>query len=349
MTDTAKPGGAAARPNEAWLALTPAEPALEPELPIIDPHVHLLQREYRYFVEECARDIAESGHDVRATVYVEAHAMYRAHGPEHLKCVGETEFAVGMSAIAASGTCTSVRIAAGIVAAADLTLGDRTRELLDAHMAAANGRLSGVRQRAKWDADPHVRGPISAAGPGLYLRPEFAKGIDLLTAMGLAFDASVFHPQIPDVTAVARAHPEANIILIHSGSPVLHGAYAGRDAEVHAKWLADVSELATCPNVSVKLGGLLAGIGRFNARSAAVPPGSEQLASLWRPYIEPCIEIFGASRCMASSNFPVDGVGMRYGTLWNTLKRITAGCSAEEKRMIYGGTARRVYRLGDRA
>lgn len=346
MSSTARYADAAPRPNEAWLARTAPEPALEPDLPIVDPHVHLLHRDYKYFVEEYARDVADSGHNVEAMVFAECHAMYRARGPEHLRCVGETEFAVGMSAIAASEKYTSARVAAGIVGFADLTHGERTRDVLQAHVQAASGRFRGVRQRAKWDPDPRVRGPISADGPGLLLRPEFGEGIDLLTAMGLSFDASVFHPQIPDVAALARAHPDANIILIHSGSPVLHSSYAGREAEVRANWLAAIKDLAQCPNVSVKMGGLLACLGNVD-RETAAPPSSAQLADLWRPYIEPCIELFGADRCMAASNFPIEGAGMTYGALWNTFKRITAGCSPDEKRLIYGDTARRIYRLDD--
>ncbi len=164
--------------------------------------------------------------------------------------------------------------------------------------------------------------------------------------MCLSFDASIFHPQLHDVTALARAHPDANIILIHSGSPLGHSSYAGREAEVHANWLAGMKELAKCPNVAVKIGGLLLCLGNIDFQ-ATIPPSSEHLAQLWRPYIEPCIELFGADRCMAASNFPVEKVGMTYGTLWNAFKRITAGCSADEKRMIYSDTAKRVYRLDD--
>jgi L-fuconolactonase len=333
------------RPNADWLALTRPEAPLEPALPIVDPHVHLRHKGFRYFVEEYAADIAESGHDIEAMVYAEGHAMYRADGPEHLKCVGETEFAVGMAAMAASGKYTRTRIVAGIVGFADLTLGERTREVLQAHVEAANGRFRGVRQRAKWDPDPKVRGPVSADGPGLYLQPEFGQGLDVLTAMGLSFDASIFHPQLPDVIALARAHPDANIVLIHSGSPVAHSSYAGREAEVHADWLAGMRELARCPNVSVKMGGVLFSLGNFDPAKHVVPPDSAFFADLWRPWIEPCIEAFGPGRCMFSSNFPVDAEAMRYGTLWNAFKRITATCSADEKQLLYGGTARRVYRV----
>jgi L-fuconolactonase len=344
---TASAFGRTQRPNEEWLSRAAPEAALEPDLPIVDSHLHFWHHAsgHKYFVEDFARDLAASGHNVDATIFVECNAMYRAHGPAHLKCIGETEFAVGMAAMGASGKYISCRTAAAIVAFADLTLGGRTRETLEAHIEAANGRLSGVRQRAKWDPDPVVRGPVSADQPGLYLNPEFGRGLDLLTTMGLSFDASIYDPQIPDVTALAQAHSEANIILIHSGSPVGHGSYAGKEDENHARWLASMKELAKCPNVSVKMGGVLMTLGNFDFTVAEAPPTSQQLADLWRPYIEPCVELFGAERCMVSSNFPVDKAGFGYGTVWNMFKRIFASCSAYEKSLIFGGSAKRIYRL----
>ncbi|MEZ5649938.1 MAG: amidohydrolase family protein [Burkholderiaceae bacterium] len=334
-------------PDDAFLQKALPEAALDPERPIIDTHLHLwnLFSGHPYLVPEHARDIAASGHNVSGSVYVECGAFYRADGPEHLRPVGETEFAVGQAAIAASGVFTRSQVAQGIVAFADLKLGARVEETLVAHRDAANGRLRGVRQRAKWDADPVVKGKWSEDQPYLYLSKPFTEGLARLTAMGLSFDASIYHPQIPDVTAMARANPDANIVMIHSASPVGHSSYAGRDAENHANWLAWMKELATCPNVSVKMGGILMNVANWDFTKAARPLNSEELAALWRPWIEPCIEFFGAERCMASSNFPVDRVGFPYGTVWNMFKRITAGCSEDEKRLIYSGTAQRVYRL----
>jgi L-fuconolactonase len=343
----ASPFGATRAPDESWLARAEPEPPLEPALPIVDPHVHFWHHKsgYRYFVEEFARDVAACGHDVAATVFVECNAFWRDSGPEHLKPVGETEFAVGQAAMAASGKYTKCRAAAGIVAFAELAQGERTREVLEAHLQAANGRLRGIRQRAKWDPDPIVRGPVSADRPHLYLEPAFIEGVRQLGALDLAFDASIFHPQLPDVAALARACPGTRIVVIHSGSPVGHSSYAGRETEVHANWLAGMKELAQCPNVFVKMGGLLMCLGNFDFTAAERPPSSELLAQLWRPYIEPCIELFGADRCMVSSNFPVDKAGIPYGTMWNMFKRIATGCSAQDKQMLFSGTARRVYRL----
>ncbi len=334
-------------PNEAWLARAEPEPVLDPDLPIVDAHLHLWQppNGYRYYIEEYAKDLASCGHNIEASVYLQCFHMYRAHGPDHLKPVGETEFAVGQAALAANGKYTPSRVADSIVGYADLTRGKHTQELLEAHVEAGQGRFRGIRQLGKWDSDRGVRGSYSAAGPHFYLDPEFGKGVDVLTSLGLSLDASVFHPQIPEVVALARAHPDANIVLIHCGSPVGHGPYAGREAENHARWLAGMRELAMCPNVTVKMGGLLINLANFDFAKEKAPPSSKQLADLWRPYLEPCIELFGADRCMVSSNFPVDKAGYGYGTVWNMFKHITASYSSDERGMIFSGTAKRVYRL----
>jgi predicted TIM-barrel fold metal-dependent hydrolase len=332
-------------PNDGWLAHAIAESPLEPELPIIDTHMHLWHHAtgYRYFVEEYARDAAGCGHRVEASIYIECRSMYRAHGPEHLQSVGETEFAAGMAAIAASEKYTTTRVAAGIVANADPGRGAELDEALDAHVLAANGRLRGIRRGAKWDADSAVKGAVGADRAGLYLEPAFQRGVRRIAARRLLFETSIFHPQIPDVTQLARAAPEASIVLIHAGSPVGHGCYAGRGDEVHAHWLGSMTELAACPNVTVKLGGILMSLANFDFGTAPRPPTSEELAQLWRPYTEPLLELFGAGRCMVASNFPVDKAGFGYGTVWNMFKRITSGCSQDDKRAIFSGTARRIY------
>ncbi len=57
------------------------------------------------------------------------------------------------------------------------------------------------------------------------------------------------------------------------------------------------------------------------------------------------IERFGPERCLFESNFPVDKLSCSYGVLWNSFKRIAAGCSADEKAALFHDTAARVYRL----
>lgn len=341
-----QPAGRTPQQLAQWLARAEREEPIDAQIAIVDPHMHFLHRgDNRYFVEEFARDVAQSGHNVEATVAIECHAMYRSAGPEELRCVGETEFFVGMAAMSESGMYTRARGAAAIVPFADFTLGERVRPVLEAHIAAGNGRVKGIRHASKWDADPVVRGTYGPGRGGLYREPAFHQGLKVATSLGLSLDASVYHPQIPDVTALARAQPDANIILIHSGSPVGHGSYAGRDQEIHRDWLRSMRELAQCPNVTVKMGGLLLCLRNFDFASAERPPTSEELARLWGPYVEGCLELFGPQRCMVSSNFPVEKAGFSYGTVWNMYQRLTAGYSPDEKAAIFAGNAKRIYRF----
>ena len=70
-------------------------------------------------------------------------------------------------------------------------------------------------------------------------------------------DAWCYHPQLADVIALARAVPQATIVMCHVGGVLGYGVYAGKKDEIHAEWRASMAKLATCQNVSVKLGGML--------------------------------------------------------------------------------------------
>jgi L-fuconolactonase len=332
-------------PDEEWLAKRPPEPILEPDLPIIDTHHHLWERpDHRYLLHEFLADV-RTGHNIVATVFMECHAMYRAHGPEAMRPVGETEFVAGVAAMSDSGQYGPTRVAAGIVGFADLTLGDRVEPVLEALMRAAGGRFRGVRHQAGWDASPVIGNSQTASGPHLMMQADFRAGLARLAGLGLSLDAWAFHPQLADVVDLARACPGATIIMGHLGGPLGYGPYAGKRDEVFAAWKAGVTALATCENVVMKLGGVMMRLAAFDYPTQPAPPSSAELAGLWRPYVETCIELFGPSRCMFESNFPVDKMGIGWAALWNALKRIAAGASADEKRAMFSGTARRIYRL----
>jgi predicted TIM-barrel fold metal-dependent hydrolase len=332
-------------PDEAWLGRNPPEPILEPDLPIIDTHHHLWDRGgHRYFLPDFLADVA-TGHHVVATVFLECHSMYRAGGPAEMRPVGEVEFVTGQAAMSASGAYGPTRVAAGIVGFADLTLGDRVEPVLEGELRAGGGRFRGVRHAAAWDASDIIGNSEAAGGPHLYRRPEFRAGLTRLTRLGLSLDAWVFHPQLGEVAELARAHPDANIIVGHVGGVLGYGPYTGKQKEVFAAWKAQMTEVATCPNVSLKLGGMMMRLAAYDYRTEPKPPTSTELAALWRPYFETAIELFGPSRCLFESNFPVDKMGIGWAALWNAFKRIVAGASRAEKEAMFAGTARRVYRL----
>lgn len=330
-----------------WLARKPTEPALEPELPIVDPHHHLWHTAERglYLLPEFLADIS-GGHNVVASVFLECHAMHRADGPEAMRPVGEIEFVRGIAAMSDSGNYGPCRVAAGIVGYADLALGAPVRGVLEAEIEAAGGRLRGIRYSASWDADERISKYVARQVPPHRLAdPVFREGFAQLAPLGLSFDAWVYHPQIPELVDLARAFPETTIILNHFGGVMGVGPYEGRREEIMPAWRETIRELATCPNVHAKLGGLGMPLFGFGFHDRNVPPSSSELAAAWRPYIEPCIDAFGADRCMFESNFPPDKQSCGYTELWNAFKLITAGASADEKTALYSGVANRVYRL----
>jgi predicted TIM-barrel fold metal-dependent hydrolase len=332
---------------KAWLAKRQAEAPLEPELPIVDPHHHFWDtpQRGRYFLPELLDDIG-GGHNIVSTVFLECGSMYRKSGRPEMAPVGEVEFVNGIAAMSASGTYGPCRVAEGIVGFADLTIGARVREVLEAQMTAGGGRFRGIRHGVSWDGSEAIAKHVSRfVPPHRALDPKFREGLAQLAGLGLSFESWQYHPQLPDAIDLARAFPDTTIILNHVGGVLGVGPYAGRRREILASWRRDIAELAKCPNVNVKLGGMGMTSFGFDFPERDVPPSSEELAAAWRQYIEPCIETFGADRCMFESNFPPDKQSCGYTELWNAFKRVTAGASAAEKTALYSGTAARVYRL----
>lgn len=323
----------------AWHALAP-EAAIAPERVIIDAHHHMWHRPPEHFGPDQVLAELERGHDMRATVFVECGANYRADGPEEFRPVGETEWVASIAARFASGPR---KLCAGIVSYADLRA-PSIRAILEAHVAAGGAWFRGIRQQAQHDP---VLGSMARRAPpaDLLADASFRRGFAELSKLGLSFDTYLYHTQLGELADLARAFPDTRIILNHIGTPLGVGPFAGRRPEVFADWSAGIAKLAASPNVAVKLGGLAMphyGFG-FDARETPAP--SQELADAWRPYVETCIQAFGPQRAMFESNFPVDMASCAYVTLWNAFKRLAARYNPGEQDALFYHTARTLYRL----
>jgi predicted TIM-barrel fold metal-dependent hydrolase len=324
-----------------WLALR-VEDTLEPGLPIVDPHHHLWGApRLRYLGQDFAADIA-GGHRVVATVFTDCTEAYRTDGPQAYASVGETEFAVQ---VAKSAEAQPFGICTGIISRVEMRDGAAVEGVLRAHIEAGEGRFKGVRFASPWDPDPSIRSTAREYPGRLLYDPRVREGIACLAPLGLVLDTWVYHPQIVDVADLAAAFPQTSIVLDHVGGPVGVGPYAGKRDEAYVTWRKGIEAAARQPNVSVKLGGLAMALCGFDFHERAAPPTSQELADAWRPYVEPCIELFGPGRAMFESNFPVDKLSCSYALLWNAFKRLAAGSSAAEKTALFSGTATRVYNL----
>lgn len=301
---------------------------------IVDPHHHLWEHpEKPYMMAELRAD-TDTVDGITETVFVECASGYRTDGPEAFRPVGETDFVVAADPDG---------FVAGIVGFADLTRPE-VADVLAAHVEAGQGRFRGIRHASAWDASPEIRETHTKPPPGLLAQDDFRRGFAILGAAGLSFDAWLYHPQLPELTDLCRAHPDVPVVLDHLGGPLGIGPYAGRRDEVLAEWRQSITDVAACPNVALKLGGIgmaVYGMGWHHSGGA----GPEQLVAAWGEPIRFCIEAFGPARCMFESNFPVDGVSCTYADLWTAFEQIAVGSSASERDDLFAGTATRVYRL----
>jgi L-fuconolactonase len=341
--------------REEWLALTKEEP-IYPELPICDPHVHIWRlpdpryeaakqagKEIRpvdsYLPDDLLRDIGS--HNIVSTVFEECISMYRNSGPSELQPVGETEFIADQC-----GRHGKIDVSTGIVGFANLMLGASVRLVIEAHIAAGRNRFRGIREICTWPVNPDLdlnglKGVVNI--PNRLSNEKFREGFACLKKYGLSLDVGLNYTQLLELVDLSMAFPDTTIIVTHCGGPSGIYPYDEKSEEVISEWKHGITELAACPNVFIKLGGLGSRIGRWYDRAA--PPGSAELADAMAPYILWCIEKFGVERCMFEGNWPEDKVLFSYNVIWNTLKRIVEKFSANDRLALFHDTAVKAYRL----
>ena len=320
-----------------------SEEALDPGRRIVDPHHHLWERYgSRYLVEELWADTG-GGHNVEKTIYIQCRSKYRKDGPEHLRCLGETEFVIEQAKESAGHEGKAEFVA--IIPHADLRLGEEVVEVLEAHKELADGRLRGIRHALAWSEYPEamfIRGP---SDKDLYLRDDFQVGVRLLGKSGLTYESWHYHYQNLEFADLARAAPDTQMILDHFGTPLGVGPYASQREEIFEQWKNDIAEVAQCENVVAKLGGLAMPDNGFGWDQRDTPATSDEFVEAQRHYYLHTIECFGPDRCMFESNFPVDRRSISYAVLYNGLKKIAAEFSDDEQDAMFSGTAERIYNI----
>ena len=329
-----------------WLALT-TEDTLEPEIPICDPHHHFwVERSepvdyQQYLLPELAADV-NSGHNVKSTVFIEVRCEYRADGPDEMKPVGEVEYIQTIADASAAGAHGPTKAAAAIIGHADLKLGEGVRPVLEAMKSASLDRFRGIRHSVGWDESPElanrdIKGALGTDG--------YRAGAQVLSDMGLILENSLYFHQAGELVEFARALPDLKIVLNHIGGLVRVGPYANRDEEVLPAWRKGIEEMAKCPNIVLKLGGVGQTRFAYGWDVLEKPIGSEDLARQLRPLMEYCIDQFGPDRCMFESNYPVDKISYSYNVLWNAFKRLSSSYTAVDRASMFHDTAARVYNI----
>lgn len=330
--------------SDAWLAQV-REDIIEPERPIIDPHHHLWMKRFgrNYLLPELWADTG-SGHNIVKTLFMECRAFYLRAGPEYLRPTGETRYIADLAR--QSALQPGAAEVAGIVAHADLTLAtELLSELLQQHADICTGKLRGIRHSGARDKHPEDLLIPGNAPPYLYGKESFRDGLRLLARLDLTYDTWHFHHQNQDFIDLARAVPECTMVLDHFGTPLGVGIYRGARDAIFRQWREDMTELARCENVFVKLGGLAMPDNGFGWDQNSRPPNSDEFVAAQDKYYHHLIDCFGPRRCMFESNFPVDRLSISYHILFNGFKKMAAHYTQAEKHDLFYGTAARVYRL----
>jgi L-fuconolactonase len=223
---------------------------------------------------------------------------------------------------------------------------------LDGH-AEASPRFRGIR-----DHLAHAQGVEGlwsfASAPDRTAEHAWRRGYDRLGERGLSFDAWAYGHQLGAVATLVAEHPGTPVVLCHLGTPVGAGgpAYglgataAERDLIV-GRWREDLAAIAAAPHVHVKLSGLGMPVLGFGWHDRPNPPGVEEVADAYGPFVEHALDVFGPSRCMAASNTPVDRVSLPWTTAFAALDRLTSSLDDAARRAVFHDTAARFYRIDD--
>ena len=328
-----------------WLGQV-VEDIIDPGREIVDPHHHLWvhgtpENPAVYELDELWADTG-SGHNVVQTMYMECRSYWDLDAPAHLQSVAETDHVAGLAAKAGPGQSKI----AGIVSNADLTLDPgMLDETLVAHKEAGQGLFKGIRHSGARDPEPESLMIPGRGVEGQYQNPDFRRGVAQLGTRGLTYDTWHYHHQNRDYIDLVHAVPDTTCVLDHFGTPLGVGRFVGKRDEIFEAWKTDMAELAQCPNVVAKIGGLAMPDNGWSYMNQDLPPTSDKLVADHGPWYRHMIDCFGPERCMFESNFPVDRVSVSYPVLWNFFKKITADYSEDEKQAMFAGTARRVYGL----
>jgi predicted TIM-barrel fold metal-dependent hydrolase len=183
--------------------------------------------------------------------------------------------------------------------------------------------LRGIRQQLHWHETPLYR---FAPRPDVMREPAFRAGMAELARRGLTFDLQVFPGQMRDAADLAAEFPGVTFILQHAGMLV------DRSEAGWAEWRTGMRLLAARPNVMAKLSGL----GTF-LRQCSVP--------LWRPVIQETLAMFGPSRCLFGSNYPIEMLWTEYPRVVEVTRECLHDLGPAERRAVLHDTARRIYRL----
>jgi L-fuconolactonase len=204
---------------------------------------------------------------------------------------------------------------AGVVGWVDLTA-DVPKQIASLQAGPGGKKLVGIRHQAHDEKDPEWLG-----------KKDVRPGIAAVGTAGLAYDILVRTRELPAALALVKALPDMRFVIDHIAKPpIASGATSD--------WAAVLRPLAWCPNVFVKLSGLVteADWKRWTVRDIT-------------PYVQRVLAWFGPERCVFGSDWPVCLVAASYAKVIDVCGQAIGDLAASDRERIFGGNAIELYQL----
>ncbi len=204
----------------------------------------------------------------------------------------------------------------GVVGWIDFTAPDAVAQV---ERRAAQAPIRGLRPMLEFIPDPDW-----------ILQPAFAPVFRAMITTGLTFDALVHPYHLAALDILLRRYPDLPVVIDHGAKPKI--ATWNTDVDAMQAWRKAMQRVAENPQASCKLSGLLTEVGE-NSPAAVLTA------------IEVLLEVFGPSRLIWGSDWPVMMLAGDYQEWVDLCDLALAGLTVEERDAVYRGNACRFYRI----
>lgn len=163
--------------------------------------------------------------------------------------------------------------------------------------------------------------------PNWLLRDDVLANIHRLAEYGLVFDILTRPPQLAAAVEMVKKSPNNSFVLDHISKPYM------AKGEMQP-WADQISEIASCENVCVKVSGLFT---ETNWKSWTT--------QTFKPYLDHILKSFTPARMMFGSDWPVCLLAATYKDTIELMEDFTKDFSKSEQESFWAETAKRVYKL----
>lgn len=161
---------------------------------------------------------------------------------------------------------------------------------------------------------------------GWMLRADLSPAFEAMARHDLVFDALVLPRHLPNLRVLLGRHPRLRAVVDHCAKPPIADG-------TREDWARDIGAIAAETGAFCKLSGLVTEAGR------------DWTLETLRPWVNHALNVFGPSRLIWGSDWPVATLAATYGEWMRACEQLLAGCAERDRQAIFGGNAARLYKL----